>query len=320
MAAASLSLFASASRSISQLVLLGVIPIIAVLVGLAWLLAAPLARRLQRSRWQVFVCLAVTAPIPAVTLLREGFPQGFARELGWMFSWWLHGWGKVANDLATYSEALLNVVLFVPAGVTWAVTTRRYGRTLAALALGSFAIETLQALFALGAADTTDLVANTLGAAIGVGLATIGVAVWRRTKWSTLGPATPRLSLRARLAVAAAVVTAAVAAVLFVQWRADVAGDDLLAELHRTYNGTSLADMEPLFKDIDGGYQQFLDRNSVRPDSQRLGGTPLRTEVRYSVMTFGFSRCVFVTWTDAGVSFRTDEGDVCTDYLGDRLD
>jgi hypothetical protein len=320
MAAASFSLFASTSRAVSRLVLLGAVPIIAVLVGVAWLIAAPLARRLQRPRWQLFVCLATTAPIPAVTVLREGFPQGFARDLGWMFSWWLHGWGKVANDLATYSEAKLNVVLFVPAGVTWAATTRRYGRTLVALAVGSFVIETLQALFGLGAADTTDLVTNTLGAAIGVGLAMIGAAVWRRTKWSTLGPAIPRLSLRARVAVAAAVVTAAMAAVLFVQWRADGARDDLLAEVHRTYDDSTIDDMAPYFFDEGKPFEEFMERNSVRPDSFRYARDHAAAEVRYSVLYFGLSRCVFVTWTGGGVSFRTDEGDICTDYLGDRLD
>ena len=320
MAAHSLSLFASSSRAISRLVMVGVLPLIAVLVGLAWFLAAPLARRLQRPRWQVFACLAASAPIPVVTLMRDGWPRGFASDLVLTVSWWLHGWGKVANDLATFSEAKLNVLLFVPAGVAWAATTRRHGRTLAALALGSFVIETLQALFGLGAPDTTDLVANTLGAALGVGLAAVGAAVWRRTKWSTLGPAVPRLSRWARVAIAVGVVVAAVGALLFVQWRADVARDDLLAELHRTYDGTTLKDMDPYFGQTDNGYQQFLERNSVRPDSQRAGVRPARVEVRYPLMYFGLSRCVFVTWTDDGVSFRTADGDVCTRYLGDHFD
>lgn len=320
MAATSSSLFASTSRVISQLVLLGALPIIAVLVGLAGLLAAPLARRLQRPRWQVFVCLAASAPIPAVTVLLGGFPKYFNSNLGSAFGWWLHGWGKVANDLATFSEAKLNVVLFVPAGVTWAATTRRYGRTLAALAAGSFVIETLQALFGLGSADTTDLVTNTLGAAIGVGLAMIGVAVWRRTKWSALGPATSRLSRRSQVAIAIGVVVAAAGAVLVVQWRADVARDDLLAELHRTYDGTTIDDMAPYFFDEGKPFEEFMNRNSVRPDSFLYGRDHTSAEVRYAVLYFGLSRCVFVTWTDEGVSFRTDDGDICTDFLGQYLD
>jgi len=320
MAASNPVIVASTSRAISQLVVLGVLPIIAVLIGLAWLLAKPLSGRLQRPRRQVFVCLAVAAPIPVVTLMRYGWPHGFADDLGLAVGWWLHGWGKVANDLATDSEAFLNVVLFVPAGLAWAATTRRYGRTLVVLALASFLIETLQALFGLGAADTTDLVANTLGAGIGVGLAAVGLVVWRRTKWSMVEPSNQRLSRWARVAVAAGVVVAVIGAVLFVQWRADVAAADLLTELHRTYDGTTLHDMDPVFQDVDGGYQAFLDRNSVRPDSQRVGASPARVEVRYPLMYFGLSRCVFVTWTDDAVAFHTDEGDVCTRSLGDHLD
>ena len=320
MAAHFSAVFASSSRAVSRLVMLGVIPLIAVLVGLAWFVAAPLARRLQRPRWQVLVCLAVTAPIPVVTLMRDGWPRGFVDDLGLTVSWWLHGWGKVANDLATFSEARLNVVLFVPAGVAWAATTRRYGRTLAALALGSFVIETVQALFGLGAPDTTDLVANTLGAAFGVGLAVVGVAVWRRTKWSGLGPAVPRLSRWARVAIAVGVVVAAVGALLFVQWRADVARDDLLAELHHTYDGTTIDDVAPYFFDESKPFEEFMNRNSVRPDSFRYGSDHLLAEIRYPVMYFGFSRCVFVTWTDDAVSFRAADGDVCTRYLGDHFD
>lgn len=43
MAAHFSAVFASSSRAVSRLVMLGVIPLIAVLVGLAWFVAAPLA-------------------------------------------------------------------------------------------------------------------------------------------------------------------------------------------------------------------------------------------------------------------------------------
>ena len=320
MAAASYSIIGSNSQAVSRLLALGVLPVIAALVALSGFASAPLARRLQRDRRHVAVCLAVTAPIIAVTLLRDGWPRGFADDISLTVTWWLQGWGDVANDLVTFSEATLNVLLFVPAGAAWAAMTRRYGRTLAALAASSFVIETVQALFGLGAPDTTDLVANTLGAAIGVGLGVVGVAVWRRTKWSLLGPSVQSRSCGVLFATAAGVLVAVVAAVLIVQWRADAARDDLLSELRRTYDGTTLRDMDAVFQDSDGSYQQFLDRNSVRPDSQRSGASPRRTEVRYATMYFGFSRCVFVTWTNDGVSFRSDEGDACTDFLGDRLD
>ena len=100
----------------------------------------------------------------------------------------------------------------------------------------------------------------------------------------------------------------------------DVARDDLLAELHRTYDSTTIDDMAPYFFDEGKPFEEFMNRNSVRPDSFRYARDHSLAEIRYAVMNFGLSRCVFVTWTDDGVSFRIDEGDICTDYLGDRLD
>ncbi|MGB8857791.1 MAG: VanZ family protein [Ilumatobacteraceae bacterium] len=317
MTASSSTVLASSSRAIGQLVSVGVLPVIAVLVALSWFAAAPLSLRLQHRRQVVFVCLAVTAPILAVTLGRDSWPQGVGGHLGEAAGWWLHGWASVADDLASNSEAFLNVVLFVPAGVAWSALIRRYGRTFLALAAGSFLIETVQALFALGAADTTDLVANSLGAAIGVGVAAVGVAVWRRTKWSSLSASDARWSLRVQLALAAGVVVLAALAVVTVQWRADVARDDLLAELHRTYDDTTLTDMEPtFFGDAGDSFQEFLTRNSVRPDSNVYAADQSSAQVRYPLMYLGFSRCVFVTWTNDGVSFRTGEGGICTGFLG----
>lgn len=65
-------------------------------------------------------------------------------------------------------EFWLNVALFVPAGVAWTLLTRRPWPTLAGLAVVSMAIETVQAATVVGAADITDVAANTIGAAFGV--------------------------------------------------------------------------------------------------------------------------------------------------------
>jgi len=315
-----IALTASTNRTISQLVGQGVLPAIAVLVACSWFLAAPLSRRFGQPRTQLFFCFAATAPIIVVTLLRDGLPRGLGQ---WhlIFDWWRHGWGQVVNNLASDSEAFLNFVLFVPAGAAWAALTRRYGRTLAALVVGSFVIESLQALLDLGFPDTTDLVANSLGAAVGVGCAAMGVAMWQRsgraTPRSGPGPATQRLSQRSRRFVAAGVGLLVLVTFVTIQWRADAARDNLLAELHRTYDGTTLEDTAPAFFG-DGGdeIQALLDRNSVRPDSFVYSADQSSAQVRFPPMYFGFSRCVFVTWTNGGVAFRTGDGDACTDFVG----
>ena len=65
----------------------------------------------------------------------------------------------------------LNVVLFVPAAVGWTLFTMRPFAVAAVLLLVVIAIETLQATVLSGAGDPTDLVANALGVALGVGAA-----------------------------------------------------------------------------------------------------------------------------------------------------
>ena len=85
-------------------------------------------------------------------------------------------------------------------------------------------------------------------------------------------------------------------------------------------DGTTIDDMAPYFFDEGKPFEEFMNRNSVRPDSFLYGRDHTSAEVRYAVLYFGLSRCVFVTWTDEGVSFRTDDGDICTDFLGQYLD
>ncbi|MEX3505573.1 VanZ family protein [Corynebacterium sp. LK2510] len=64
-----------------------------------------------------------------------------------------------------------NIAFFVPVGVLAYVVFGRAGRAIAFGALLSLAMELGQYIFALGLTDIDDLIMNTLGAALGVGVA-----------------------------------------------------------------------------------------------------------------------------------------------------
>ena len=104
--------------------------------------------------------------------------------------WWCVTCGSIAM-----ADAIVNVALFIPAGVGLALISRRTIGSIVLLALASVAVEISQALVVAGR-DTAlrDVLANTAGAVVGVEI----VRQWRQ--W--LVPAPTRA---ARLALAAAV-------------------------------------------------------------------------------------------------------------------
>ena len=81
--------------------------------------------------------------------------------------------GVFNNGGITFSyEIIYNVLLFIPLGIyicmlknDWSLITKLL------LIIGStFALETIQYIFALGRTDITDIINNTLGGAIGIGI------------------------------------------------------------------------------------------------------------------------------------------------------
>ena len=79
--------------------------------------------------------------------------------------------------LATYSrsnpaEMIFNVLVFVPLGLLLAVNLKRasFWQKLAVICLVSIAVEVVQYVLAVGVADVTDVIMNTAGGAIGLGL------------------------------------------------------------------------------------------------------------------------------------------------------
>lgn len=78
----------------------------------------------------------------------------------------------VINGAADYREVVQNVLAFVPFGLFMGMLAagRPWWRALVPVAATSLAFEVLQYVLAVGMSDITDLLANTLGGAIGLGL------------------------------------------------------------------------------------------------------------------------------------------------------
>lgn len=82
------------------------------------------------------------------------------------------GAGAVANGRIIIGEILLNAAVFVPFGLYLCMLRPRWhlSRKVAVVALTSLAFEVLQFALGIGASDITDLLMNTLGGLLGVGL------------------------------------------------------------------------------------------------------------------------------------------------------
>lgn len=78
--------------------------------------------------------------------------------------------GSGANGSVNWDEVVNNILIFLPMGVYLAMLLpeRSFLLRLLPAFLISFAYETLQFLFRIGVADSTDLLGNTLGAAAGI--------------------------------------------------------------------------------------------------------------------------------------------------------
>jgi glycopeptide antibiotics resistance protein len=151
------------TQTIDQYVLLAMVP----LTFLSWLLAKRWSSRLKTTPKRGFLSLMSVSLILSVTM--------FGRMLE--LSTWGDGalTGSWLTDSALWKDAirldrpwLLNVGLFVPAGLTLTLTTQRVVRVIAGLAALSITIEFAQRWLMLGAADPADIIANCVGVAIGV--------------------------------------------------------------------------------------------------------------------------------------------------------
>ena len=137
------------------------------LVG-AWLVRRP------RAAW--LLGGASLVPVALLTLV----PVDRELDVGCTWQWSVPTPGRV--------ELMANVVLFVGPEILAGVAARRPATVLLALSALSLAVEALQAVVpALGrSCDTTDWLSNSIGAAVGAGIAAVALVLSRsdpRAPW-----------------------------------------------------------------------------------------------------------------------------------------
>lgn len=210
-------------------------------------------------------------------------------------------WHALADPLGS-TQLLLNILLFVPAGLLLTVATRRPWPVLGALGGLSVAIELIQAVTGLGAYDVADIVANFAGAAIGVGTAVLA-------GWVTEGIAGRDVSRRRWRRRGIAIVVAAVCALLLPIVGASQRQAALMDEASTHFEGTTLADVERWERAGE------LDRVWRGVPSSYSDGFVIDAEsatARYPARFLGRPTCVLVTWHEAQVDVRPATGTVCS--------
>lgn len=77
----------------------------------------------------------------------------------------------IVNHTIDWSEIIANVIIFLPFGLLLrAISNLSITKSVSLIFGFSLVIETLQFIFSLGATDVTDLLTNTLGGILGLGL------------------------------------------------------------------------------------------------------------------------------------------------------
>jgi glycopeptide antibiotics resistance protein len=295
-----------ASRDVGSIADTQALPALIVLLVAAAVLAWWLRRsgRTQQAFVVLFASLASIGLIVAVTLLRSGWPRQFS--VNGLTDWSAAGFNRLRSDPFGSSQFRLNVVLFVPAGAAWAWITRRPGVTAAALVGVSILVESIQAVTGLGAPDVADLAANSVGAAVGVGAATILARITKHRVESTLSPRTRVIRAVAALSVGAVVLT-------LVLVGADRRQRSIEREVRKAFAGTTKADIDRW--NADGTMlEEVFDAVSIFSDGTQY--SPDEVKVRYPASFFGLHRCVFVVWSPTSVRFERGSGDACTDFIG----
>ena len=316
-----LTIAGDASRDIASNGTLPAVVALVVLLALAAVGAWGFTRTRDTQHGPVawFAAFGSVAGCLSLTWFREGLRFGL-RPTG-VLAWTTSGWDRLAyGDPLGSSQFLLNVALFVPAGVAWTWATGRPLRTLAGLVGLTMLIESVQGVTGAGGADITDVAANGLGAVLGVGTAAMVTAVLVRCGVVTGTTASRRR--RAFVAAGLVLVVAIAATALFTG--ADRRQARTRDELVNVFADTTYEEIDALVRaDPNGPIDEsarFRDSGqifgaiSVRADGFDYADG--RLEMRWPAPFFGFRRCVFVTWTPSGVGFRNESGRVCTDFTG----
>jgi hypothetical protein len=135
----------------------------------ALLVARPVARRCGTSAVVAACAIGSVGLVLALTLGARAIDG--VREPAVAWTPWFGDAVMRRRILTPDPDWMLNVALFVPAGASLTALTRRAGLVVVALLGLSIGVEVLQRLTEVGLPDPADVVANTIGAALGAGLA-----------------------------------------------------------------------------------------------------------------------------------------------------
>lgn len=304
-------------RDVSFLLVGGLlVPLIGLVVVSAWLASVLRRRRFAGQPWLLlFLACASLAVIMAATLLRDTvYLVGFLVENGlegWpgpSLHWSDNGWDRLSYEPFS-SQILLNAALFVPAGFAWTLLTARAWGVTAGLVGCSLGIEVFQGLASLGVPDVADLVANSVGGALG---ATVGtLLLWVAPRLLNRSRPTRRAMLRGGATAGAVLVMIT----FLVHIGATKRQVSLERELSERFTGTTLRDFRQW--EANGQlYDNVFEAVSVSIDGQIQDAHSV--SARYPASFFGVRRCVFVRWTTDHVDIHPEAGRQCTDFLGGR--
>ncbi len=289
---------------------------VAVAVVTSIMLAPYIARRLRIVRPAAYLAALTVMMIVAVTILEraEGLP-GF--DVGTALTWWTTLRQSPLEVARTEAAWWLNLALFVPAGVVWAAVTRRPFAVAVALSGFSIGIETVQGLTGLGAADLTDVVANSLGGVIGVTVVALALGASPHLVPSFIrveaGADEQRFDPKWILGSFVATVLAIGAGFGGVEGALAARQRTLREEVEATYEGMTVGDINAILEQDTIGLNPFLVLEAGSPDSYRFYGDDRPVEVRYPIDLLGRYRCVFVTLSDAPPVFANASGKECTE-------
>ena len=160
----------------------------------------------------------------------------------------------------------------------------------------------------LGQPDPADLVANSLGAAIGVviGMGTLLVSPRFGSHEGAMAPTRRGLVLG----------LGAICLLVGLGWAgqqlgADQRRDALRHELQDRFAGSTSTDIAARLA-TEEGFSELLAGVTTRPTYLAQVGETDQFEGRYSVQFFGSYRCVFIRWTTAGFTLRDGSGEECS--------
>ncbi len=275
-----------------------------VLVGvsaLATLVVARIGTHAEGSPLMWFVGFVSLAVIVVVTLFRDGLPDAW--NLGGISDWSAAGLRLLSRDPFGSSQFLLNVALFVPAGASWTWLLRRPFFVAAGLGGMSVLVELLQAVTGTGAADVADIVANAVGAGLGVSVAaSLDFGPAANSRRSELGRRRTTGAI-AGIVVLALVTVGSIGASRYQQ--------SVENSLRAEFAGTNRSSIEA---------RLAADPNSIFGAVSDLANGSFTSEtslqIRYPADFFGLRRCVYVIWNWTGVDFQKATGEACTRLIG----